>query len=64
VPDWLTYQQAADVLGCHVSNVAKLIRKGELTSRGDSDRRKPALRRRDVEALADAPAVAPVGARA
>ena len=29
----LTYEQAAAILGCHVSNVAKLIRKA-LTSRG------------------------------
>jgi hypothetical protein len=28
----LAYEQAAAILGCHFSNVAKLIRKGELTS--------------------------------
>ena len=30
----LTYEQAATILGCHFSNVAKLIRKGDLTSTG------------------------------
>jgi len=30
----LTYEQAAAILGCHFSNVAKLVRKGELTSTG------------------------------
>ena len=32
--DGLTYEQAAAILGCHFSNVAKLIRKGDLTSTG------------------------------
>ena len=32
--DGLTYEQAATVLGCHFSNVAKLIRKGDLISTG------------------------------
>ena len=30
----VTYEQAAAILGCHFSNVAKLIRKGDLTSTG------------------------------
>ena len=30
----LTYEQAAAILGCHFSNMAKLIRKGDLTSMG------------------------------
>ena len=30
----LTCAQAADILGCHVSNVPKLIRKGQLTTTG------------------------------
>jgi hypothetical protein len=30
----LTYEQAAAILGCHFSNVAKLVRKGDLTSSG------------------------------
>ena len=28
VPEWITHEQAASILGCHVSNVPKLIRKG------------------------------------
>jgi hypothetical protein len=28
----VTYEQAAAILGCHVSNVPKLIRKGQLTA--------------------------------
>ena len=30
----VTYEQAAAILGCHFSNVAKLIHKGDLTSTG------------------------------
>jgi hypothetical protein len=30
----ISYKQAAAILGCHVSNVAKLAAKGELTSSG------------------------------
>ena len=30
----ISYEQAAAILGCHVSNVAKLVTKGELTSSG------------------------------
>lgn len=45
----LTYAQAADLLGCHVSNIPKLIRKGYLTS---ERRRDGALDRADVERLA------------
>ncbi len=32
MPDELTYEQAAEILGCHVSNVAKLVAKGDLNS--------------------------------
>jgi hypothetical protein len=28
VPEWITHEQAAWILGCHVSNVPRLIRKG------------------------------------
>jgi hypothetical protein len=49
---WLTYRQVADLLGCHVSNVAKLVRKGELTSRANGDWRTPALIRGQVQASA------------
>lgn len=31
---WITQTQAAEILGCHVSLIPKLIAKGELTSRG------------------------------
>ncbi len=34
MPDGLTYEQAAAILGCHFGNVAKLIRKGDPTSTG------------------------------
>ena len=46
----LTYEQAAAILGCHFSNVAKLIRKGDLTSTGQ---RGASLSREQVEALAE-----------
>ena len=46
----LTYEQAAAILGCHFSNVAKLIRKGDLTSTG---KRGASLNREQVEALAE-----------
>ena len=48
--DGLTYEQAAAILGCHFSNVAKLIRKGDLTSTG---KRGASLNREQVEALAE-----------
>ena len=35
--DGLTYAQSAAILGCHFSNVAKLIRKGDLTSRENAE---------------------------
>ena len=44
----ISYQQAAAILGCHVSNVAKLAAKGELTSSGQ---RGGSLDREKVEAL-------------
>ena len=50
VPEWITYEQAAAILGCHFSNVAKLIRKGDLTSTG---KRGASLNREQVEALAE-----------
>jgi hypothetical protein len=34
VARWITYTQAASILDCHFSNVAKLIRTGDLTSTG------------------------------
>ena len=47
----LTYEQAAAILGCHASNVAKLVTKGQLRSR---DRvRDGSLGRSEVEALAE-----------
>ena len=51
--NWVTYEQAAVILGCHVSNVPKLIGKGQLTSRGVSDRKLPSLSRAQVEALTE-----------
>jgi len=45
----VTYREAAEILGCHVSNVPKLVRKGFLKS---ERRRDGALLRADVEALA------------
>ncbi len=52
----ITYEQAATILGCHVSNVAKLIRKGHLTSTG---RRGASLDRGEVERLRDQRAQTP-----
>lgn len=49
VSDRVTYAEAADLLGCHISNVPKLIRRGHLHS---ERRRDGALVREDVEALA------------
>lgn len=49
---WVTHQQAAQTLGCHVSNVPKLIAKGKLTTRGAADRKLPSLNRAEVVALA------------
>jgi excisionase family DNA binding protein len=45
----LTFEQAAAILGCHFSNVAKLIRRGHLTSTG---KRGASLNREQVEAQA------------
>jgi len=50
VPDGLTYEEAAAILGCHFSSVAKPIRKGEVTSTG---RRGASSNRAQVEALAE-----------
>ena len=46
---WVTYEQASEILGCHVSYVPKLIDEGQLPSRG----RGPSLNRGQVEALAE-----------
>ncbi len=48
--DLVTYAQAADILGVHVSNVPKLVTRGEIRSRGT---RGPhaSLVRADVEAV-------------
>lgn len=46
---WITYAEAAVILGCHVSNVPKLVNKGELASHGGS---RGALSRVEVEGLA------------
>jgi len=48
--DGVTYEQAAAILGCHISDVAKLIAKGQLTSRGNV--RDGSLSREQVETLA------------
>ncbi len=45
----MSYEQAAVILGCQVSYVAKLVVKGELTS---SRKRGGSLNREEVEALA------------
>jgi excisionase family DNA binding protein len=49
VDAWVTYAQAADILGCHVSAVPKMVRRGELNTRG---RQRGALSREQVEELA------------
>ncbi len=46
----MTHRQAALLLGVHVSLIPKMLRRGELTSRGES----PALSRRQVIELAAA----------
>jgi len=46
----ISYNQAAAILGCHVSNVAKLVAKGELTSTG---KRGASLDLAQVEALGE-----------
>ena len=47
--DWITQREAADILGCHVSLIPKMLRRGDLTSRPE----RPSLRRADVEAVRD-----------
>lgn len=47
---WVTHRQAAELLGVHVSLIPKMLRRGDLTSRGES----PALSRRQVVELAAA----------
>lgn len=51
--DRVTYAEAAALLGCHVSNVPKLIRRGLLTSHGGRGTKGGTLDRREVEALAE-----------
>jgi excisionase family DNA binding protein len=46
----VSYEEAARILECHVSNVAKLVAKGQLTSTG---RRGASFDRAQVEALAE-----------
>lgn len=46
----MTHREAAQLLGVHVSLIPKMLRRGELTSRGES----PALSRRQVVELAAA----------
>ena len=54
VDERLTYDQAAAMLECHVSNIPKLIRKGHLPRHRDPGRRRGYLLRADVEALIEA----------
>jgi excisionase family DNA binding protein len=54
--EWVTHREAAEILGCGVSNVPKLITKGELTPRRQPDGRRVragCLSRQEVEQLAD-----------
>ena len=60
VDDRLTYAQAADVLGCHVSNVAKLVAKGRIPLHVEPGARRGYLLREEVESLAEARRVAAV----
>ena len=48
--EWVTHREAAQLLGVHVSLIPKMLRRGDLTSRGES----PALSRRQVVDLAAA----------
>jgi excisionase family DNA binding protein len=48
--DWITVREAAEILGVHISAVPKMVRRGDLTPR----KRRPRLRRVEVEALRDA----------
>jgi hypothetical protein len=45
--------EAAAILGCHVSNIPKPLRKGILTSRRATRLSLPSIDRGEVEALAD-----------
>ena len=47
--EWVTYQQAAHLLGCHISNVPKLVARGKLASTGKRGR---SFSRDQVEDLA------------
>jgi excisionase family DNA binding protein len=48
---WVTRSEAAQLLGCSRSRVARLVRTGELTTRA-TGRGGPSVLREDVEALA------------
>jgi hypothetical protein len=48
--EWVTYREAAELLGVHVSLIPKMLRRGDLTSR----RQRPALSRAQVLDLAAA----------
>lgn len=52
--DRITFAQAADLLGCHVSNIPKLIERGKLTRHLAFGRKRGYLSRTDVEDLAEA----------
>jgi hypothetical protein len=49
MPTWVTYAEAAEILSCHISNVAKLVEKGQLNSTGQ---RGASFDREQVEQLA------------
>ena len=63
VTDRVTYRQAAEILGCHVSYVPKLIAKGQLPVHRYPGRERGYLLRADVDELreqrAEAAAAAP-----
>ncbi|GAB3659288.1 hypothetical protein GCM10027596_16660 [Nocardioides korecus] len=57
--EWLTYEQAAELLGCHISRITKLINRGELRTRQQITGHKPrggSFRRAELERIAAADA--------
>lgn len=52
--DRVTFAQAAEILGCHVSNIPKLIAKGHLPVHHEDGRVRGHLERADVLQLAEA----------